>query len=277
MLSGVPAGEIVFLAAVIIVAGIFTGLLAGLLGIGGAAITVPVLYELFRFLRVPDEVRMQLCVGTSLALIVPISLRSFFAHRAKSAVRTHVLRIWAIPAALGVITGGIIAYYAPAALFKWAFVVFGYSIATRYLFGKESWWLGHQLPGTGTLLVVGYLMGLISSLIGVAGGAMSTLFLTLFGETIHIAIATSSGLGVLISVPGAIGYMIAGWPKESLLPLLSVGYVSFLGLILFAPASVLATPYGARLAHNLSKKKLEFAFGLFLFVVASRFLISLIF
>jgi uncharacterized membrane protein YfcA len=277
MLSGVPAGEIVFLASAIIVTGIFAGLLAGLLGVGGAAITVPVLYELFGFLGVPDEVRMQLCIGTSLAVIVPISLRSFFAHKAKSAVRTHVLRIWAVPVVFGVITGGVIAYYAPGALFKWAFVVFGYSIAARYLLGNESWRLGHRLPGGGTIAVVGYFIGLISSLIGVAGGAMSTLFLTLFGETIHIAIATSAGLGVLISVPGAIGYMIAGWPREALLPPFSVGYVSFLGLLLFAPASVLVTPYGARLAHNLSKKKLEFAFGLFLFAVATRFLISLVF
>jgi uncharacterized membrane protein YfcA len=277
MLSGVPAGEIVFLAAAIIVAGILTGLLAGLLGVGGAAITVPVLYEFFRFLGVPDEVRMQLCVGTSLAIIIPISLRSFFAHRAKSAVLTYVLRIWAVPVVTGVVTGGVIAYYAPAALFKLVFVVFGYSIAAKHLLGKESWQLGHQLPGTGALAIMGYFIGLISSLIGVAGGAMSTLFLTLFGETIHVAIATSSGLGVLISVPGAIGYMVAGWPQQALLPPFSVGYVSFLGLVLFAPASVLAAPYGARLAHNLSKKKLEFAFGLFLFAVATRFLISLVF
>jgi uncharacterized membrane protein YfcA len=205
MLSGVPVGEIVFLAAAIIVAGILTGLLAGLLGVGGAAITVPVLYEFFRFLSVPDEVRMQLCIGTSLAIIVPISLRSLFAHRAKSAVLTHVLRIWAVPVVAGVVTGGVIAYYAPAALFKLVFVVFGYSIAAKHLLGKESWRLGHQLPGTGALAIMGYFIGLISSLIGVAGGAMSTLFLTLFGETIHVAIATSSGLGVLISVPGAIG------------------------------------------------------------------------
>jgi uncharacterized protein len=277
MLTGVPVGEIVFLAAAIIIAGIIAGLFAGLLGVGGAAITVPVLYEFFRFLGVPDEVRMQLCVGTSLAVIVPISLRSFFAHRAKSVVRMHVLRVWAAPVVLGVITGGVIAYYAPAALFKLMFVLFGYSIAAKHLLGKESWRLGHQLPGNGILAVTGYFIGLISSLIGVAGGALSTLFLTLFGETIHVAIATSSGLGVLISVPGAIGYMIAGWPREALLPPLSVGYVSFLGLALFAPASVLATPYGARLAHNLSKRKLEFAFGLFLLAVATRFLISLIF
>lgn len=275
MLSGLPAGELVILAGAIIVGGIFTGLLAGLLGIGGAAITVPVLYELFRILGVPDEVRMQLCVGTSLAVIVPISLRSFLAHRAKSAIRTRVLRVWAVPVVLGVMTGSAIAFYAPAALFKWVFVVFGYVLGLRYLFGRD-WRLGTKLPNTGTLAIVGYWIGLISTLIGVAGGAMSTLFLTLFGETIHIAIATSSGLGILISLPGAIGYMLAGWSRAALLPPLSVGYVSFIGVALFAPASVLATPYGARLAHNLSKRTLEVAFGLFLIAVATRFLITLI-
>jgi uncharacterized membrane protein YfcA len=277
MLSGMPAGEVAFLAAAIIVAGIFTGLLAGLLGVGGAAIAVPVLYELFRLLGVPDAVRMQLCVGTSLALIVPISLRSFLAHRSRSAVRTRVLGVWAFPVMLGVSTGGLIAYFAPGALFKWAFVAFSYSVGIKYLIGGDSWRLGHRLPGNATLVVVGYCIGLVSSLIGVAGGALSTLFLTLFGETIHIAIATSAGLGVLISVPGAIGYMIAGWPQESLMPPFSIGYVSLLGVALFAPASVLATPYGARLAHNLSRKRLEFAFGLFLFAAGTRFLISLIF
>jgi len=276
MLFGVPAGELAVLAGAIFVAGLFTGLLAGLLGIGGAAVTVPVLYELFRFLGVSDEVRMQLCVGTSLALIVPISLRSYFAHRSRSAVRTQVLRIWAVPVVLGVVTSGVIAYFAPAALFKWMFVTFGYVVGAKYLIGKE-WRLGHRLPGNMVLALVGYCIGLISALIGVAGGAMSTLFLTLFGETIHVAIATSSGLGVLISVPGAIGYMLDGLPHAASLPPLSVGYVSFLGLVLFAPASVFAAPYGAGLAHNLSRSRLEFAFGLFLFAVATRFLVSLVF
>ena len=277
MLSGIPVGELVLLAAAIIVAGLLTGLLAGLLGIGGAAITVPVLYEVFGFLSVTHEIRMQLSVGTSLAVIVPISLRSYFAHKSKSAVRTQVLRIWAIPVVLGVLTGSVIAYYAPGSLLKATFVLFGYAIGARYLLGKDSWRLGQRLPRNKTLAAVGYFIGLISSLIGVAGGAMSTLFLTLFGETLHIAIATSAGLGVLISIPGMIGYMIAGWPQQALMPPFSIGYVSFLGLALFAPASVLAAPYGARLAHRLSKEKLGIAFGLFLIAVATRFLLSLIF
>jgi len=276
MLFGLPAGEVFLLAAAIITGGIFTGLLAGLLGVGGAAITVPVLYELFLFLGVPDEVRMQLCIGTSLAVIVPVSIRSFLAHRSKSVVRTNVLRVWAIPVVLGVVSGSIVAYYAPASFFKLVFVMFGYIIGLKHLFGGGDWKFGNKLPKTPILVPVGYVIGLISSLIGVAGGALSTLFLTLFGETIHVAIATSSGLGFLISVPGTIGYMIAGWPQQALLPPFSVGYVSFLGLALFAPASVLATPYGARLAHYLSRRKLEIAFGLFLVSVATRFLASLL-
>jgi len=275
MLFGIPAGEVAFLALAIIGAGVIAGLFAGLLGIGGAAITVPVLYELFRFLDVPDTVRMQLCVGTSLAVIIPISIRSYFAHRARSTIRTEVLKVWAIPVVIGVLTGSVIAYFAPSGLFKFVFMFFAYSIGLKNLIGSASLKLGDTLPGKTILAVTGYFIGLFSSLIGVAGGALSTLFLTLFGETIHVAIATSSGIGIFIALPGAIGYMIAGWPQQALLPPFSVGYVSFLGLLLFAPASVLATPYGAKLAHNMSRRKLEIAFGSFLFLVATRFLVAL--
>lgn len=275
MLFGIPAGEVVFLALAIIGAGVIAGLFAGLLGIGGAAITVPVLYELFRFLDVPDTVRMQLCVGTSLAVIIPISIRSYFAHRARSTIRTDVLKVWAIPVVIGVLTGSVIAYFAPSGLFKFVFMFFAYAIGLKNLIGSASLKLGDTLPGKPVLAVTGYFIGLFSSLIGVAGGALSTLFLTLFGETIHVAIATSSGIGIFIALPGAIGYMLAGWPQQALLPPFSVGYVSFLGLLLFAPASVLATPYGAKLAHNMSRRKLEVAFGSFLVLVATRFLVAL--
>ena len=125
MLLGIPTGELALLAVAVIVAGIFTGLLAGLLGIGGAAITVPLLYEFFRYLEVPEEVRMPLGVGTSLAVIVPVSLRSYFAHRAKSAVLNDVLRIWIVPVMVGVICGAGIAFFAPQSLFKIVFVVVG--------------------------------------------------------------------------------------------------------------------------------------------------------
>jgi uncharacterized protein len=275
MILGFPAGEMVLLAAAVICAGVVTGLLAGLLGVGGAAITVPVLYEVFRYLEVPDEVRMQLCVGTSLAVIIPVSLRSYFAHRAKAAVLNDVLRMWIVPVVIGVVCGAAIAFVAPSALFKIVFVVVGVLIGTKLVFGREDWRLGDDLPARPITLAVGYLIGLLSSLMGIAGGSLSTLFLTLYGKSIHVAVATSSGLGIWIALPGAIGYMIAGWPQMHLLPPLSIGYVSLIGLVLFAPASVLAAPLGARLAHRMSRRKLEIAFAIFLLAASLRFLISL--
>ena len=275
MLFEIPFGELALLAAVVIVAGVVTGLLAGLLGVGGAAITVPVLYEVFRYLGVPDEVRMQLCVGTSLAVIVPVSLRSYFAHRAKAAVLNDVLRLWIVPVVIGVICGAAIAYVAPSALFKIVFVVVGASIATKLILGREDWRIADDLPAKPVTLAFGWITGLLSSLMGIAGGSLSTLFLTLYGKPIHVAVATSSGLGIWIALPGMIGYMIAGWPQMHLLPPLSIGYVSLIGLALFAPASVLAAPYGAKLAHAMSRRKLEVAFAVFLYAASFRFLVSL--
>jgi uncharacterized membrane protein YfcA len=276
MLLGLPLGELLLLAAAVLIAGVFTGLLAGLLGIGGAAVTVPVLYELFRFLEVPDEVRMQLCVGTSLAVIVPVSLRSYFAHRARAALRADVLRLWIAPVVLGVVCGAALAFVAPSALFKIVFVVVGAGIGTKLMLGREDWKISETLPGRAVTIAVGYFIGLISSLMGIAGGSLSTLFLTLYGQSIHVAVATSAGLGIWIALPGTIGYVLAGWPQMDLLPPLSVGYVSLIGLVLFAPVSVLAAPLGARLAHNLSRRKLEIAFAIFLYAASLRFLVSLL-
>jgi uncharacterized membrane protein YfcA len=272
----IPVGELIALAIAVLAAGVVTGLLAGLLGIGGAAVTVPVLYEVFRYLGVPDDVRMQLCVGTSLAVIVPVSLRSYFAHKAKTAVRSDVLKIWIVPVVIGVVCGAAIAYVAPSALFKLVFVIVGGAIGTKLILGRDDWRISDHLPGKPVTIAVGYFIGLISSLMGIAGGSLSTLFLTLFGETIHVAVATSSGIGIWIALPGMIGYMLAGWPQMALLPPFSIGYVSLIGLALFAPASVLAAPFGARLAHNMSRRKLEIAFACFLFAAALRFLISLL-
>src|SRR5206468_9711866 len=142
MLLGVSLGELAVLVAAILVAGIATGLLAGMFGIGGGAIIVPVLYEVFRILGVPEEVRMQLCVGTSMAIIVPTTIRSYLTHRAKGAVLNDVMRAWAMPAVLGVAVGSVIAYFAPSAVFKIVFVVTVTIIAIKLLFGKDSWQIG---------------------------------------------------------------------------------------------------------------------------------------
>lgn len=272
---GIPAGEILFLALAIVTGGIVTGLLAGLFGVGGGAIIVPVLYEIFRVVGVPEEVRMQLCVGTSLAVIVPTSIRSFRAHRGLGTLPTQILRIWGAPIVVGVMTGGVIAAVAPSALFKLAFAVMASLIATKLLFARETWRLGRELPGRAAMILYGYFIGLYSAIIGVGGGAMSTIVLTLYGESIHVAVGISAGIGVLISVAGAISYMFAGLPYQAWTPPLSIGFVSLPGVLLMAPISAFVAPYGARLAHALPKRKLEVGFGIFLLLVSVRFLVSL--
>src|SRR5499427_9629393 len=276
MLLGYPISEIILLALWIMAAGVLVGILAGLFGIGGGAVIVPVLYEVFRVLGVPEDVRIQACIGTSLAIIVPTTIRSYIAHKKKGAVIPQVVRVWALPAVLGVATGSVIAQYAPAPLFKIVFVVFATLIALRMLLGTEHWNLGNELPGRPLLTFYGFLTGLISSLVGVSGGSVSNAVLTFYGRSMQQAVGTSAGVGVPITIAGTIGYMIAGWPYMARLPPLSVGYVSLIGFVLMAPVSSYTTSYGVRLAHWLPRRKLEIAFGVFLVLIALRFAVSMI-
>ncbi len=275
MLLGFPISEIAMLALWIAGAGIVVGILAGLFGIGGGAIIVPVLYEVFRVLNVPEDVRMQLCIGTSLAIIVPTTVRSYIEHKKKGAVIPDVVRLWTVPAVLGVMIGSVVAFFAPAIVFKIAFVIFAGFIAVKMLFGGDRWNLSSELPSRGPLAFYGFLTGLFSSLVGVSGGSLSNAVLTLYGQPLQRAVATSAGIGVPITVAGTIGYSVAGWPHMAELPPLSLGFVSFIGLVLMAPVSMYTTRYGVRLAHWLSRRKLEIAFGCFLILVAVRFILSL--
>jgi uncharacterized membrane protein YfcA len=269
-------GEIALLAAWIAGAGVLVGVLAGLFGIGGGAIIVPVLYEVFRALDVPEDVRMQMCIGSSLAIIIPTTVRSYVAHKKKGAVIPEVVRLWSLPAVVGVAIGAVIAFFAPPALFKIVFVVFALFVAVRMLFGTDRWNLGSELPGAGTQGFFGFITGLISSLVGVSGGSVSNALLTLYGQPLQRAVATSAGIGVPITVAGTIGYMLAGWPHMAQLPPLSIGFVSVIGFVLMAPVSSYTASYGVRLAHWLPRRGLEIAFGCFLVLVGGRFLISLI-
>jgi uncharacterized membrane protein YfcA len=276
MVLGVPVAELAWLAAAIVVGGVITGILAGLFGIGGGALIVPVLYEVFRVLGVPEAVSFQLCVGTSLAIIVPTNIRSFLIHRAQGAVMMDVVRIWAIPAVVGVAVGSAIGSFASGAVLKIAFVLVASVIAIKLIFGRESWRLGNELPGRIGMTAWGFLVGLASSLMGTSGGSISNLILTLYGKSIHRAVATSAGLGVPITVAGTIGYMLGGLPQQALLPPLSIGFVSLIGFAVMAPVSSFTAPYGARLAHALPKRRLEIALGIFLLVVSVRLVVSLV-
>ena len=275
-MAGAPLTELIWLAAAVMVAGVVTGLLAGLFGIGGGAVIVPVLFEVFRILGVPEEVRMQLCVGTSLAIIVPTAVRSYRAHRARGLVIAAVMRSWAPPAVVGVALGSIAAAFAPAGVSELAFVVIASIIAGKLLAGRESWVLGRHLPGRFAMATCGFIVGLASSLMGISGGSLATMAMTLYGVPIHNAVATSGGLGVPITIAGTLGYVLAGLPHQSLLPPLSLGFVSAIGVVLIAPISSYIAPLGARLAHALPKRRLEIGFGLFLIAASLRFLVSLV-
>lgn len=273
---GVPLEEILWLALLIVTGGVICGMLAGLFGIGGGGVIVPVLYEVFRVLGVPEDVRMQLCIGTSIAIIVPTTIRSYRAHMKKGAALPEVVRKWTAPAIVGVCLGAAIAAFAPSSVFKIAFIVFALVIGGKMLFGKDSWRFGDDLPGNPLMSFYGALVGLASSLIGVSGGSLSNLVLSLYGKPIHNAVATSAGIGVPITVVGTITYMLAGWPHIDKLPPLSIGFVSLFGVVLMAPVSSFVAGYGAQLAHRLPKRRLEIAFGVFLLLVAVRFAISLV-
>jgi uncharacterized membrane protein YfcA len=276
MVLGYPIGEIVLLALWIAGAGILVGILAGLFGIGGGAIIVPVLYEVFRAMEVPEDVRMQLCIGTSLAIIIPTTVRSYIEHKKKGAVIPHVVRLWALPAVIGVAIGSVAASYAPASVFKIVFVIFACFISIKMLFGSDRWNLGRDLPGRMLLALYGFITGLISALVGVSGGSVSNAVLTMYGQPLQRAVATSAGIGVPITIAGTLGYMLAGWPHMAQLPPLSIGFVSVIGFVLMAPVSSYTASYGVRLAHWLPRRKLEIAFGCFLILVALRFIVSLI-
>jgi uncharacterized protein len=275
MLLGVSLHEILWLAAGIVVGGVITGLLAGMFGIGGGAVIVPVLYEVFSLLNVPEAVRMQLCVGTSIAIIVPTTIRSYLAHRANGLIVPDVIRLWAVPAVLGVACGAAIAAFAPPMVFKIAFVVIATFIAIKFLFAGDRWNIGAELPGAVPMTLYGFGIGLAGSLMGISGGSLSNIVLTLYGKPIHNAVATSAGLGVPITIAGTIGYILAGLPQHALLPPLSLGFVSLIGVAVMAPVSSFTAPYGAQLAHRLSRRTLEVAFSIFLLLMALRFLVSL--
>ena len=282
-IAGLDISELLELALLLVMVGALSGFLAGLFGIGGGAILVPVFYECFRLAGVPVEVRMPLCVGTSLAVIIPTAVSSWRAHYARGAVDMEIIKRWWLPVLLGVIVGSVTARYAPERLFKIVFVGVAWSAALRMLFARDAWKLGDDLPRGPLMKIYGFFVGILATLMGISGGLFSNLLMTFYGRPIHQAVATSSALAVLISVPGALGYVYAGWPAAAHFPEIAalqwpfaLGYVSLIGALLVMPTSLVTAPLGVKVAHAMSKRTLEMAFGAYLFIVGGRFVISLL-
>ena len=257
------------------VAGMVAGFLAGLFGIGGGAILVPVFYQVLTALGIDEALRMHLAVGTSLAIIVPTSIRSFSKHYQKGAVDMDLLRSFAIPVPVGVICASVVAAYISGAGLRVIFALVALVIALRLLFGRDSWRLASDIPRGWVRVVSGWVIGFLSTFMGIGGGVMNNTFMTLFGRPMHQAVATSSGTGVLISIPGFLGMMWAGWGIGGMPPF-TIGYVNLLAFAMLIPITLFMAPYGVKAAHALSKRQLEIGFGLFLIVVSARFFATLL-
>jgi uncharacterized membrane protein YfcA len=258
------------LIAALLVAGAATGFLAGLFGVGGGAISVPVFYEIFGILGYEPEVAMPLAVGTSLAVIVPTSIMSARAHYAKGTVDLALLRLWALPILAGVMLGAVIARYADPVVFQAVFIVVATVNAAKLLTGGKGWRVREELPSKGIMRLYGAAIGLSSSLMGIGGGALSNLVMTLHGAPIHRAVSTAAGVGVLIAIPGTLGYMAAGYGRPDLPPD-AIGFVSLAAFSLTIPTSLLTARLGVALAHALPRRALETSFGIFLLLVCVRF------
>lgn len=262
--------EYSYLIFVLLLAGASVGFLAGLFGVGGGAISVPAFYEVFLRLGYSSDLAMPIAVGTSLAVIIPISISSALGHKRKGTLEPYILKIWAFPIFSGVAFGAVIASFAAPKLFQTVFAAVSALIAFRLLTGIGRKAIAEQLPSRSIMSVFGFFIGLLSAIMGIGGGALSTIYLSLYNVSIHRAVSTSAAVGAIISVPGTVGYIVAGLWVDGLPPG-NLGFVSILTFIIFIPTSLVTTKFGVKLAHKLSKRSLEMLFGSFLLCVSFRF------
>lgn len=273
---GVSTQGLVLLALALVVSGFAMGFLAGLFGIGGGAILVPALYEAFRIVGVDPVIVMHLCLGTSLAVMIPTTFTSFRSHKEHGLVDMGLLRRIAPWIVVGVVLGALIARVAPSRTLQWIWAFCGACLALKMALGRDDWRLGEELPKSLVTEVVALLTGLVSTLMSIGGASFMVAFMSLYGRPLLPSVSTSSGLGPLIAIPGTIGFIWAGWDAPGLPPF-SLGFISLIGAALIIPVSVWAAPMGVRLAHGLPKRKLEVAFALFLGLMSLRFLLAAIF
>ncbi len=254
--------------------GAVAGVFAGLLGVGGGIIIVPLLSVLFPLFGVAPEHIHHLALGTSLATIMITSISSARAHNARGAVRWDIFKTISPGILLGTFGGGLVAAYIPDTYLRSLFVVFLYVVALEMLFGKKPQG-SRPLPGTAGMSAVGGGIGLLSSFVGIGGGTLSVPFMTFCSVPMHTAVGTSSAIGFPIAVAGTLGYILGGYNVEGL-PDFTLGYVHLLAFVGIAVASFFTAPLGARLAHALPVAVLKRFFAVFLLFVASRMLWNLL-
>lgn len=263
------------LGGILLTVGAVSGVAAGLLGVGGGIIIVPVLYHLFTQLGVDEAVRMHLAVGTSLTTIIATSTTSIRAHARRDAVDIKLLKSWGPTIFVGVLAGTAIAGFVRGAALTAIFAVMATIVAVYMAFGRPHWRIADHLPAGILRHGIAAFIGAVSAMMGIGGGTLSVPTLTLFGYPIHKAVGTAAAIGLIIGIPGTIGFVLAGWDVPNR-PAWSLGYVNLLGVAALLPTSMLLAPVGARLAHSLDTRRLKQVFAAFLGLTALRMFYGLL-
>jgi uncharacterized membrane protein YfcA len=257
------------LALAMAATGLISGLLAGLLGVGGGIVIVPVLFNVFPLFGIPEAVQMKLAVGTSLATIIPTSIQSARKHFAKGTMDVALLRSLAPSIVAGVLLGTALAVVLRGDALTVVFALVALAVAANMALTGVEWRFRESFPTGARRHGIGGGIGAVSAMMGIGGGTVGVPILSAFGAPIRAAVATASAFGIIISVPATAGFVYAGW-GNALLPPLSVGYVNLIGVALIVPASLLATPWGVKLAHSIPPLLLKRIFAAFLLVTALR-------
>lgn len=245
-------------------AGLFAGFAAGLFGIGGGFVVVPALYAIFTLLGGDPAVTIHAAIGTSLGAIIVTSLRSAQAHARRGAVDFEVLRTWAPWIVLGVLIGLFLAKSIDGKSLTLVFATGVFVMGLYMMFsGAGGFRLADRMPAGWLRAALATFVGAFASLLGIGGGTFAILVMTLFGKPIHQAIATAAGFGVIIAVPGAVGFVIIGWGAEGLPPG-SIGYVNLIALAAITAMTAITAPLGAHVAHKMNPIILKRAFATYL-------------
>lgn len=257
------------LGVVMLTTGTLAGVLAGLFGIGGGIVIVPVLEFALGFIGVDPAIRMHVAVGTSLATIVPTSISSARAHHQRQSVDVEIVKRWAVFVLVGALLGAWIASLVHSRVLAVVFATLAFLVAVKMLFFPTSRNLTEEVPRGPLVPCIPTAIGCFSSMMGIGGGTFSVMTLTLFNEPIHRAVGTAALFGLVISLPGTLGFIAAGW-DDPRIPPGSLGFVSLVGFACIAPATVLAAPLGAKIAHTFSASRLNMLFGAFLVIASLR-------
>ena len=267
--AGQDTQLLLILGAALIGTGIIAGILAGLLGVGGGIVIVPVLYHLLSYVGIAEDVRMHVAVGTSLATIIFTSISSSRAHYKKGAIDLRLLKSWGIVIFIGVLGGTWMASIVNAQILTGIFAVLALLVAANMAFRPAGSHLADKLPSSPLKEVLALFIGWFSAMMGIGGGTFSVPILTLFNYPIRQAVGTASAIGLIIAIPGTIGFLAAGLNVTDLPPG-NLGYVNLLGFAVIVPMTIVFAPVGAHIAHTINTDLLKKAFAFFLFLTSLR-------